>query len=158
MRKDHAHKVSSRLARTYGAVATEASNVENMVKSAKGTADDPGTNVAVKSDPNRSLQDAGWRRRRGLIQYECALSGPQFSEVDPGSASGECRERGHVATENRRGERFRCVSCGHTAHADTNAALNMLHRAGRSRRRVTRDDAPGVCPEKREWSLRLDFW
>ena len=43
------------------------------------------------------------------------------------------RECGHVAAGNRRGDRFRRVPCGHEAHADINAALNPLHRAGLSR-------------------------
>ncbi|WP_415926091.1 zinc ribbon domain-containing protein [Streptomyces sp. AK02-04a] len=37
---------------------------------------------------------------------------------------------GHTAKENRpTQEKFHCVACGHTAHADTVAATNVL-RAG----------------------------
>ena len=129
-RKNHAHKVSAWLARTYGTIVVEDLKIKNMVKSAKGTADVPGTNVAAKRGLNRSIQDAGWRRLRELLQYKCVLNGSQLIEVDPKSTSRICHKCGHVAAENRRRERFRCVSCGHEAHADVNAALNILHRGG----------------------------
>ncbi|MFF0033494.1 zinc ribbon domain-containing protein [Streptomyces avermitilis] len=45
-----------------------------------------------------------------------------------------CPECGHTAKENRpTQETFPCVACGHTAHADTVGALNVL-RAGLVRR------------------------
>ncbi|MGW6691647.1 zinc ribbon domain-containing protein [Streptomyces sp. NPDC054961] len=35
------------------------------------------------------------------------------------------------ATSNRpTQQKFHCVSCGHTAHADTVGAINVLNRAG----------------------------
>ena len=129
-RKNHAHKVSAWLARTYGTIVVEDLKVGNMMKSAKGTVDVPGTNVAAKSGLNRSIQDAGWRRLRELLQYKCVLNGNELIEVDPRNTSRMCHECGYVAAENRKRERFHCVSCGHTAHADVNAALNILHRGG----------------------------
>ena len=41
-----------------------------------------------------------------------------------------CSCCGHVAEGNRAAkEAFKCLACGHTAHADVNAAINIL-RAG----------------------------
>ena len=110
--------------RTYGTIVVEDLKVGNMMKSAKGT------NVAAKRGLNKSIQNAGWGRLRELLQYKCVLNGSTLIEVDPRNTSRMCRECGHVAAENRRSERFRRVSCGHQAHADVNAALNILHRGG----------------------------
>ena len=129
-RKDRARKVSAWLARTYGAIVVEDLKIRSMMKSGKGTIDEPGTNVAVKSGLNRAIQGAGWRRLKVPLQYKCALNGSQLIEVNPRNTSRTCHECGHVAMESRRNESFRCVSCGHEAHADVNAALNILHRGG----------------------------
>jgi transposase len=41
-----------------------------------------------------------------------------------------CSRCGHCAKDNRLTQaEFRCMACGHTAHADVNAAINIL-RAG----------------------------
>ncbi|MFV5993711.1 zinc ribbon domain-containing protein [Streptomyces sp. NPDC056231] len=48
--------------------------------------------------------------------------------IDPGRSPGGAPNAGTPTQEN-----FHCVSCGHTAHADTVGALNVL-RAGLVRR------------------------
>jgi len=50
--------------------------------------------------------------------------------VDPRHTSDRCEACGHAARENRFSQAaFRCVRCGHDAHADEHAARNTL-RAG----------------------------
>jgi putative transposase len=50
--------------------------------------------------------------------------------VDPRHTSQTCAQCGHVEAANRVSQAvFRCRRCGHAAHADTNAAVNIL-RAG----------------------------
>ncbi|MFB7226007.1 zinc ribbon domain-containing protein, partial [Streptomyces sp. NPDC056227] len=50
------------------------------------------------------------------------------------NTSRRCPQCGHTAKENRpTQETFHCVACGHSAHADTVGALNVL-RAGLVRR------------------------
>lgn len=48
--------------------------------------------------------------------------------VDPRNTSRLCPSCGTTSKENRKGEAFRCVSCGHTADADCVGAVNVLHR------------------------------
>nr|WP_240196854.1 transposase [Nonomuraea lactucae] len=56
--------------------------------------------------------------------------------VDPHNTSRTCARCGHCAKENRVTQaEFACQACGHTAHADTNAATNIL-RAGLALRRA----------------------
>ncbi|MEU0518215.1 zinc ribbon domain-containing protein, partial [Streptosporangium sp. NPDC006007] len=57
--------------------------------------------------------------------------------VNPAHTSRTCPRCGHVAKENRLTQAsFVCTACGHTAHADANAAINIL-RAGLALRRAT---------------------
>ncbi|WP_412538078.1 zinc ribbon domain-containing protein [Longispora sp. K20-0274] len=53
--------------------------------------------------------------------------------VNPAYTSQTCNPCGHGAPENRESQSvFRCVACGHQAHADVNAARNILARALRA--------------------------
>jgi len=50
--------------------------------------------------------------------------------VNPADTSRTCARCGHCAAENRVTQaEFRCTGCGHAAHADVNAAINIM-RAG----------------------------
>ncbi|MEU4536025.1 transposase [Streptosporangium sp. NPDC023825] len=56
--------------------------------------------------------------------------------VNPANTSRTCSRCGHVAQENRLTQAgFHCQRCAHTAHADVNAAINIL-RAGLALRDV----------------------
>lgn len=48
--------------------------------------------------------------------------------VDPRNTSRTCPSCGKVAKENRQGEKFRCIVCGHNADADTVGAVNIIAR------------------------------
>ena len=50
-------------------------------------------------------------------------------EVNPAYTSQECNSCGFVHRGNRDGDRFKCLSCGHVAHADVNAAKNHHGRS-----------------------------
>ncbi len=100
-----------------------------MTRSASGTVDDPGGNVAAKRGLNRSILDAGWGVFLAILEHKAESAGRVVVAVEPRNTSRTCSHCGHVAKENRNGEAFACLACGHTAHADVNAALNIL-RAG----------------------------
>ena len=53
--------------------------------------------------------------------------------MNPRHTSQTCANCGHVDGGNRHGTVFRCLACGHTDHADVNAAVNIL-RAGLAQR------------------------
>lgn len=132
VRKDHLHKVARSYVNAYDLIVVEDLKVRNMTRSASGTADEPGTNVAQKSGLNRSILDAGWGVLLELIRQKAEEAVVEVVEVNPRNTSRTCHACGHVAAENRAGEAFRCQRCGHSAHADTNAAQNIL-RLGLSR-------------------------
>jgi putative transposase len=56
-RRDYAHKVAARLARRFALIAVEDLSVGNMTASARGTAEEPGSNVRQKAGLNRALLD-----------------------------------------------------------------------------------------------------
>jgi putative transposase len=64
-----------------------------------------------------------------LLRDKAESAGRVVVEVDPRHTSQRCSRCGHVAAGNRDREVFKCLSCGHKAHADVNAAINIL-RAG----------------------------
>src|SRR5271163_696749 len=54
MRKNHAHQASASIVKKHGHVRVEDLKLQNMMKSAKGTVENPGKQVAQKSGLNRS--------------------------------------------------------------------------------------------------------
>jgi putative transposase len=67
---------------------------------------------------------------RGFLEYKARLAGIVLVTVDPAYTSQACSECGHCEKANRRSQsEFVCKGCGHVAHADTNAALNIRGRA-----------------------------
>ncbi len=128
-RRDALHKLSRRIVNAYDGIAVEALTVRNMMRSARGTVEKPGTNVAAKSSLNRSIGDVAWGTLVTLIREKAACAARVVVSVNPRNTSRTCAECAHVAPENRDGVRFVCVACGHRDHADVNAARNILGRA-----------------------------
>jgi putative transposase len=127
-RKDFLHKASTTIAQSHGAVVLEELEVRRMVRSAKGTAEKPGQNVRQKAGLTRSILDQGWGTFRTLLAYKLAERGGRLIEVPARNTSRTCAACGVVDGASRNGTRFRCVACGHEAHADTNAAIEILKR------------------------------
>lgn len=65
-----------------------------------------------------------------FLTYKAQLAGVPIELVDPRNTSRTCNECGHCDKANRTSqEKFLCVSCGHRANADVNAARNIRARA-----------------------------
>jgi putative transposase len=128
-RRDALHKLSRRIVNAYDGIAVEALVIRNMLRSAKGTVEEPGRNVAAKSGLNRSIADAGWGTLVRLIREKAESAGRVVVSVDPKNTSRCCAQCGHIAADSRDGVRFACVKCGHRDHADVNAARVILQRA-----------------------------
>ncbi|WP_308209135.1 zinc ribbon domain-containing protein [Actinoallomurus purpureus] len=93
-----------------------------------GRASAPGTNVRAKAGLNRSIHAAGW----GLLVNRLEQKAPgRVEKINPAYTSQICHACGHCAAESRESQAvFRCRACGHTDHADVNAAKNIA--AGRA--------------------------
>lgn len=72
------------------------------------------------------LHSWSFSQLRLFVTYKAKQDGVPVVYVDPRNTSRTCFECGHIAKENRPNQStFRCVLCGHTAHADINAAKNI---------------------------------
>ncbi len=132
-RRDHAHKTALELVRGYDLLVHEALQIKGMTRSASGTAAAPGSQVAQQVGLNRSILAAGWGVLLAVLADKAARAGRTLVAVDPRTTSRTCPACGQVAAESRVSQAvFCCVACGHAAHADVNAAGNIL-RAGLAR-------------------------
>jgi putative transposase len=136
IRRDHAHQLSRRLVNAFDVICYEDLRIANMVRSARGTVECPGVNVAAKAGLNRSIHDAGWAQLLRFVSYKAEGAGRELVAVNAAYTSQTCSSCGHVARDNRPSQaEFCCQGCGHVAHADVNAAIN-IHRAGLAQRRA----------------------
>ena len=137
MRKTILHQVSAVISKNHAVVVLEDLKVGNMIKSAKGTVERPGRNVRQKSGLNKSILDQGWGLLKQMLEYKLRWSGGMLLLVDPAYTSQTCSVCGHVDAGNRTDQKtFHCLHCGHEAHADVNAAQNILARGLRPAREL----------------------
>ncbi|MEU8364915.1 transposase [Nonomuraea sp. NPDC048882] len=133
-RLDHAHKAALALVRDYDVIMHEDLRIASMTRRAAPKPDSEGgwlpNGAAAKSGVNRSILDAGWGVFLTILSDKAESAGRELIAVEPRNTSRTCSRCGHCAKENRITQaEFACMACGHTAHADVNAAINIL-RAG----------------------------
>jgi putative transposase len=123
-RTDWLHKKTTDLARQH-----EDLRIKSMTRSARGTHENPGTNVRAKSGLNRSILEMAWGTAERMLAYKCLWRAGVLITVRAEYSSQTCARCGELADESRpsRGW-FSCVTCGHRAPADTNAAQVVLAR------------------------------
>ena len=128
-RKDFLHKISSTISKNHAMIYVEDLQVSNMSKSAKGTVEEPGTNVAQKSGLNRAILDQSWTEFRRQLDYKAQWQGGALVAVPPHNTSRTCPCCGHTDKENRLTQaQFECVECGYRNNADVVGAINILER------------------------------
>jgi putative transposase len=126
-RRDFHHQLARHLVDHYDLLVIEDLAVKHMSRSASGTPNTPGANVAAKRGLNRSILDAGWAAFASILTGKAEEAGRQVIRVNPQHTSQthwKCGLRGH-----RDGTAFWCPHCTASEHADLNAARNIL-RAG----------------------------
>ena len=129
-REDFAHQVSHRLSKMARCVAFEDLKIQNMTKSAKGTKESPGVNVAAKSGLNKAILEQGWGDLRQKTKYKCEQRGGGVKLVPSQYTSQKCHRCGYTDANNRDSQaKFACKnhSCGWEGNADTNAAINIAN-------------------------------
>jgi putative transposase len=127
-RRDFHHKTARALVNACDTLALEALRVGNMTASARGTAENPGRNVAQKAGLNRSILDAGWGQFTSILTAKAASAGRRVVLVDPTYTSIDCHACGARCIRPRQ-DTVICPGCGEW-DADVNGARNIATRAG----------------------------
>lgn len=158
-RQHHLHELSHRLATTCGLIAVEALDVRSMTASARGTIEQPGSNVRQKAGLNREILERGWGELHRQLAYKTAWYGSALVDVPAAYSSQTCSACGVIDSRSRESQaRYACRACGHTQNADVNAARVILQRAlnrrdiARGRRVTARGDLAIGRSVKRERS------
>jgi len=139
-RKDWIEQASTDIARRFDVIRVEDLNIKNMTRSARGTAAQPGKNVAAKAGLNREISRSGW----GALVRRLEDKAPgRVQKVPPAYTSQRCSACGHVARDNRESHAvFLCTACGYAANADVNAARNIAAGHAVKARGGDRDAGP----------------
>ena len=149
-RHDWVEKTTTDLAHRFDTIRIEDLDVRAMTRSARGTRDCPGTNVAQKRGLNRQISRQGWGVLVARLKHKAQ---GRLEFVPAAHTSQRCSQCGHVAPENRKSQAvFQCAACdAGPCNADVNAARNIA--AGRAvtargdlgtSRSVNRE--PQLCP------------
>jgi putative transposase len=129
VRNDFLHKASSSISKNHAMIVVEDLKVKNMSRSASGTLEEPGRNVAAKSGLNKAILDQGWGEFGRQLDYKSAWEGGWLVAVPPANTSRECPKCGHVHADNRKSQSvFLCVACGYMENADLVASMNIRER------------------------------
>jgi putative transposase len=133
-RLDHAHNTALALVRGHDLIVHEKLQAANMTARPRPHPDGSGgygpNGAAAKAGLNKSILDAGWGLFLRILPAKAESAGRTVIAVDPRHTSQRCAQCGHTEAGNRASQaEFRCLVCGHRAHADVNAAINIL-RAG----------------------------
>lgn len=84
-----------------------------------------GTREMFSREHNRHLSHWLYAKVTGWLEQRCEEQGVRLTRVSPWKTSQFCRFCGKWDRRNRRGDKFKCVHCGHEEQADSNAAQNM---------------------------------
>jgi putative transposase len=127
-RADFHHKTARALVQACDAIALEDLKIANMTRSASGTLEEPGTNVAAKSGLNRSILDAGWGQFISILAAKAEEAGRRIVLVDPRHTSITCHQCGARCLRPWQSLVICPVHGG--MDADVNGARNIYARAG----------------------------
>jgi IS605 OrfB family transposase len=104
------------------------------------------TRTTVRKSGRARHSNWAFGQLRQFISYKARRAGVLVSFVDPAYTSQRCSVCGHTERHNRKSQaEFCCVVCGHRAHADCNAAVNISWAA--VRQPIVSEAAWAVAPE-----------
>ena len=125
-RLNYIHHKSKELVATYDLIVHEDLKIANMTRSASGTVEEPGKNVAQKRGLNKSIMDAAWGILLFQLAYKAESAGVHVVAVNPRGTSQRCSGCSAVVPKRLAQRTHSCPKCGLELGRDHNAALNIL--------------------------------
>ncbi len=131
VRRGYLHEVARDLVDRYDAIAFEKLGLRQLTRSAKGTREVAGRNVAAKKRLNHAMLDASLAMLRTLVGEKAVGAARLVIDGKAAYSSQTCSACGWIAAEARSGARYECVnaSCCYVGDADVNAARVIAQRA-----------------------------
>jgi IS605 OrfB family transposase len=85
--------------------------------------------MTVRKKQRSKQHNWSFRQLREFLVYKAKRAGVLLLFVDPRNSSRTCNRCGYVDKKNRKSQAdFSCLRCGHSTHADVNAARNLATR------------------------------
>ena len=110
-------------------IAIEGKQVKNLIKSSKGTADNPGKKVAQTRGRNRTMSSANLSGLLGILGSQAQKRGVLIQSVHHQGSSQTCSRCGHRHKNNRESQAvLLCRRCKYQGDADFNAAEILGNR------------------------------
>jgi len=146
IKKDFLHKVSYELSKNHTYIFRENLDIKSMTMSKrrmlllqdeaylrkrkeKMKANPWLKDVYDKRKLNKSILNVGWGMFNSMIEYKVRRNFGVVVKINPAYTSQYCSSCQHIAKENRKSQSdFVCQSCGFSANADFNAALNIYKK------------------------------
>ena len=131
--RNELHRITTQFVEKYDFFAIEDLSIMSLTRSARGTLENPGQGVTIKSAANRSMLEQTWGEFAQILTYKAEGAGMSVVRVDPAYTSLTCSRCGVAAkfdaSEQERSRiRFRCPDCGNDLNRSVNAAKNILVR------------------------------
>lgn len=121
------HTVAKRLTNRAETLVFEDLRLINMLRSASGTFEAPGTQVAQKRGLNRVLSDASLAALVNTTRHKAERAGGRVLLVEPKNSSLECSKCGTLVRKEVY-DLHSCPACGLELHRDHNAAIVIRDR------------------------------
>jgi putative transposase len=135
------HHFTKRLATGFATVVIEDLDLVGLTASAKGTVDDPGRNVKLRSQFNRHLLDNSPGEIERQLAYKTTWYGSQLVRLDRSEATtatcSTCGTRNPNVSLSA--SKYNCGSCGLVLYRHENSARNIA-RAGRRQLQTAAQD------------------
>jgi putative transposase len=128
-RKDFLHKTSAMIVGRSIVIATEKLQISNMTRSAKGSVEEPGKNVAAKSGLNREILATAPSTFLSMLRYKAEEAGSLFLEAPTRTLkpSQRCSDCGRLPDKKKTlSQRQHICPCGCRLSRDENASRVIL--------------------------------
>ena len=106
--RNECHRITTRIVRSHDLIAVEDLRVGDMTRSARGTAERPGRNVAAKPGLNRNVLEQSWGIIVSQLSYKSQWYGREFVKEWIHGTLAKCAQV--VEWLLRRTEKARCTS------------------------------------------------